>query len=268
MSAHTKAARIPAPGVRSVVEEAYQVFSGYRRSNPLNVCRCPSCVSPEEERLLGAYRLCDIPASVLAAYTNSAHGYDPALDGDTFRHFLPRYFDLIAEGQHPDSFGDAHYCLRRLHLTGFRDAWPEQEVATVDRFFDAIILDGLSDDGVIRLPSGFSPASRVSDLFIMAATAGGDINRLVGLIPLAPDPACAMQLAAMAENVAYDPDGYTFISPLIPSDSPLARALGSVIATPDTLRRFEAAFLAKSDGAIETILARGIDVLSAWFDRA
>lgn len=264
MSRHDDAARGPATGLRAAVDDAYSVFGRYHRTKPLNVCRCPSCVTPEEERQLGAYRLTELPSKVLAAYTRSAHEYDPAVDGDTFRHFLPRYFELIAAGDAPDSFGDVYFCLSRLGLTGYRTDWPAPEVEVIDRFFDEIILHGLSDDRISQVPAGACPTLRAHELFVMAATAGADVARSVALLHSAPDPACAMHIAAMAGNVAFESGDYTFKTPLIGAETPMARALGKAITSPGMLHRLEAAFLSTTDQSMQEILARGVDILAIW----
>ena len=72
------------PQLHAVIEEAYEVFSDYRVRHSLSVCHCNCCMTEENERELLKTPLRDIPASLLAEYTNSAHAWD---DGpDAFQH--------------------------------------------------------------------------------------------------------------------------------------------------------------------------------------
>lgn len=251
----------PTPALRSAIEAGYDVFGRYRRQIPLNICRCAVCVDKDNEDRLSRTPLRQIPATLMGQYTASAHLYDPALDGETFRHFLPRYFELIAHGTPPDCFGDVAYCLSRLSLTDFRQAWPAGEMAVIDRFFDAILLHVLADSRVAIWPAGPLPEVNASDYFIMVQQAGGDVDRSIALLEQAPDPAAAFHIARMLQNIRYDGDGSYFSTALIPRDNPLAAALGRWLVRPQVLARLDAAFFATGDGDVQSVISGGIDML-------
>src|SRR4029079_7286580 len=64
------------PQLHAVVEKAYEVFSDYRVRHSLSVCHCNCCMTEEHERALLKTPPTNIPASLLAEYTNSAHAWD------------------------------------------------------------------------------------------------------------------------------------------------------------------------------------------------
>lgn len=257
-------ARGPSDGLRAAVEALYDVFGHYRRTRPLNVCRCPVCVTPEAEEALSTTPLRQISGALMGQYTASAHGYDEAADGDTFRHFLPRYCDLIARRDNPDAFGEVHFCLSRLGTAAYRTSWPKSEAEAIDRFFDAILRDVLADRRTERYPASVAPRTHAASYLIMIERAGGDIARALTVLDQAADPAAAMHIAAMAQSVTHDAGGYFFKTALIEADNPLARALGAWIIRPEVLVRLQAAFFAATDADMQAILSLGVETLSVW----
>ena len=253
----------PPPGtaLRTAIETSYDVFGRYRRRHPLNICRCPVCVDKDTEAKLSQTSLRQVSAPLMGQYTASAHLYDAMLDGETFRHFLPRYFDLIAHGTNPDPFGDAAFCLSRLSLTDFRQSWPAEEIAAIDRFFDAILLHVLADTRIAHWPAGPSPEVNASDYLIMIQQAGGDVGRSIALLDQAADPAAACHFSKMLRDIRYDPEGFYFNTALIRRDNPLAIALGQWLVRPRILDRLDAAFFATSDTDTQSIISGGTDIL-------
>lgn len=126
------------PALRSIVDRAYEVFARYQPSRPLAVCRCPVCVNDETALKLTETPLRHVSRALLAEYTNSAHG---AADHD-LRYFLPRYFELLAQGEEPDNLEGA-IALRRMR-EGSAASWPTEERAVVKDFFLAHFLDALA----------------------------------------------------------------------------------------------------------------------------
>jgi len=118
---------VVSPELNSVVENAYREFACYRLRGTIAVCRCPVCVAGEVERELCTVPLRAISSRLLAEYTHSAHGFDDRA-ADELRHFLPRYFELIAADDPPTNTG-IETCLGRLHeaawrVAGRRRKWP------------------------------------------------------------------------------------------------------------------------------------------------
>jgi hypothetical protein len=106
------------PELTEAIEKAYRVFVRYDLRGGVTVCRCDVCVSTETERQLNTVPLRQMPSRLLAEYTHSAHGIDAKTAND-FRHYLPRYFELIALDEPPTTICEES-CLRRLHDAGYR----------------------------------------------------------------------------------------------------------------------------------------------------
>jgi hypothetical protein len=84
------------PELRAIIDDAYDVFGGYRVRHSLSVCHCNSCMTVEHEQLLLKTPLREIPSHLLAEYTGSAHSRDDGPVARERRYFLPRYFELLA----------------------------------------------------------------------------------------------------------------------------------------------------------------------------
>ena len=124
--------------------------------------------------------------------------YDDDRVARELRYFLPRYFELIAAHDYPDR-GGLDICLRRLGDADYRKKWPRAEVESIDRFFDAFLNDSLT-----RLdlePVGYRLAFDIKDVVTLVVTAGGDIDRLLHAWAGAEDPAAAIHMAALREDV-------------------------------------------------------------------
>src|SRR5262245_51114724 len=93
------------PELKALVEDAYRIFGEYRIRHSLTVCHCNSCMTVENEQHLLATPLREIPAALLAEYTGSAHDWDDGPVAREFRYFMPRYLELIALNDPPDTMG-------------------------------------------------------------------------------------------------------------------------------------------------------------------
>ncbi len=111
-----------APRLGDAVAKAYDVFGKYKLSGTIVHCDCSVCMSADVARQLSSLPLSEINASLLAEYTNSAHGYDTETIEPEFKHFLPRYLDWIANCDPPSHIG-LETCLVRLQ--GYRERWPK-----------------------------------------------------------------------------------------------------------------------------------------------
>lgn len=248
------------PKLQAIIEEAYEVFSDYRVAGRLTVCNCNVCMTLEAERVLARTPLREIPSSLLAEYTNSAHGYDEDSIATELKHFLPRYFELIAAYDPPDSMG-LDQCLRRLGEASYRTKWPAREAEIIDEFFDAFLAASTEKLEVEEWPSGSSPAFDILDAITLALTAGADVDRLIRAIDGAPDPGAAVHLAALRGRVLRTPEGYVLDSAYL-RDAPHAAAaarFGAWLVNPALRARIEAAFFMVDDSGLQEILSR-----AAW----
>lgn len=98
----------------------------------LTACPCAHCLPEADRDRMIATPVRDLPADLIRAYTDSAHGVPP--DPKDLRALLPRYVDLMTQGEAVEGLG---LCIG---LRRFGDAR-----AQVPALFDAPTL-GLLDD--------------------------------------------------------------------------------------------------------------------------
>jgi len=120
--------------VKAAIAEAYRVFAGYHFGGSTGAARGVSGLGPLEERLLLLTPVSEIPADVLAAYAECGQAWDDGHIADDFRALLPRQLELIGDGESRL----AGFVIAGLACTQYRDRWPAEEVAAVDRFFAAL----------------------------------------------------------------------------------------------------------------------------------
>jgi hypothetical protein len=163
------------PELENAIANVRRVFSRYSLNGRIIVCNCPSCVAPEVERELIRTPLSELSSSLLAEYTNSAHGWDDRIAED-LRYFLPRYFELIALDDIPCQL-DLEICLRRLSNAAWHEEWPAAEAKAIDDFFAALLRARL---GNTDLPAGhhlFERGEEAEAVLCLAANAGGDMQQ-------------------------------------------------------------------------------------------
>jgi len=182
------------PRLAQSVERSYEVFAGYGLGAPIIHCDCPVCMSKEIADALSVLPLREISASLLAEYTNSAHGYDRETIEPEFKHFLPRYLDLIAHCRPPTHL-DLVTCLSRLH--GYRTFWPKPEVDAVNGFFDAFVEASLFQTRLLKWPVGHRLEFDMGEVLAMIVTAGGDFQSALAVIDAGPDPEVGLHMASM-----------------------------------------------------------------------
>ena len=165
------------------VEDAYVVFATYSPGAQLATCRCPECMDDETEQRLLTTPPRDIDWELLSEYTWSANGTnDPKYNADELRYFLPRYFELIAAGEHP-CFGNPEPALRQLGRIAFRTSWPTNEIKAIDDFFSALLAHNLSQPIAwyeTRTGETIASSDVLADLCLMAI-GGCDLTQLLAL---------------------------------------------------------------------------------------
>lgn len=211
------------PRLESAVERAYRVFDHYRLSGTIIHCDCPVCMTEETARKLSVLPLKEIDAPTLAEYTNSAHGKGPGQIEYEFKHFLPRYFDLIAQCQ-PPSHLDLDLCLDRLH--GYRDRWPEDEIDAVDGFFNAFVEASLHQTKLVKWPVGFRLEFDMGQVLTMIVTAGGDLDGALEVFDQGPDPETAIHMASMRLDVGLRDQDYVYENSFLKDYGARSRQIG------------------------------------------
>jgi hypothetical protein len=186
------------PRLSDAVARAYDVFGKYKLSGTIVHCDCSVCMSADVARQLSSLPLSEINASLLAEYTNSAHGYDTETIEPEFKHFLPRYLDLIANCDPPSHIG-LETCLVRLQ--GYRERWPKAEIEAVDAFFDAFVAASVDQLRLLEWPVGLRLDFDMGEVLGMVVLAGGDLERVLAVFDASPDPQAAVHMASMRLDV-------------------------------------------------------------------
>lgn len=245
------------PELRSLIEEAYDVFGGYRARHSLSVCHCNSCMSEEHERLLLKTPLREIPAKLLAEYTGSAHGWDDGPVAREMRYFLPRYFELLALDDPPDTCG-IDICLRRLGEAQWRAKWPDPECRIIDRFFDEFLLSSLERVDLVLWPVGWRLAFDLADVLTLVVTAHGDLDRVLAIWDAVTEPRAAVHMAALRGRVLRESARTYFRSPYLDDHRGAADAIGEFLSRPEVPLRIEAAFFQVDDPRLQQLLSDAI----------
>lgn len=244
------------PDLSAIVEEAYRVFERYRlAASTLSVCHCNCCMTEDVERELIKTPLRQIPADLLAEYTNSAHDWDDGPVAREMRYFLPRYFELIARNDPPDNMG-LDICLRRLRQAGWRAKWPEAEEKLIDRFFDAVLVASLPRLDLVEWPAGWWLDFDLTDVLTMIVTADGDLARALAAWDRAADPPAAIHMAALRHRVLQE-GGRTYLhSAYLAGDHDAAAdVIGTFLSRPEVDRRLEEVFFTVTDPRLQKIIS-------------
>jgi hypothetical protein len=243
------------PELDAIIADAYDVFGRYRIGDTLTVCHCTCCMTPEVERELVKTPLREIPADLLAEYTNSAHDWDDGPVAREMRYFLPRYLELIAQGRPPDSMG-LDICLRRLAFAKWREQWPDREVAVIDRFFDALVRDSTKNCGLSHWPAGWKLTFDFTDVLTCIVTARGRLDAALAAWDASDDPGAVLHMASLRERVIAE-TGRTYLhSAYLEKDFDAeAEAIGAFLLREAVDARLEQAFFTVTDPRLQKILS-------------
>ncbi len=124
------------PRLRNAIENAYSAFDLRVLGSKLEVCHCDSCMSVEMSNSILKTPLRELSNEQLSEYTNSAHGWS-----DQFLYFLPRYMELIAQGQRP-TYLDPDHILSRFHYAP-EGAMTSSEAKAFDEWLLALFESAL-----------------------------------------------------------------------------------------------------------------------------
>jgi len=245
------------PEIKDIVENAYRVFGRYEIGDTLCVCHCNVCMTFEIERELIATPLREIPSLTLAEYTNSAHDWDDETVAREMRYFLPRYLELIAAYDPPDSIG-LDICLRRIGRGGWRGKWPADEERIIDRFLDAFLVASLSRIELVLWPAGWRLDFDFACVLTMTVTAGGNLERALATWDDMAGPEAAIHMAALRDDVLTLNGRPCFDNPFLEHHREEADKIGAFLMRPEVDQRLEAAFFTVTDERLQKILSNAM----------
>jgi hypothetical protein len=242
------------PTLGAVINEAYRVFGDYTIGDALVVCHCNCCMTEETQRELIATPLRQISASLLAEYTNCAHGWDDAQIAREMRYFLPRYFELIALHDPPDRWGSTSACAgsgtRNGASCGRR--WRRRSSSGSSTLFSSRCWRGLI---LPTGPAGWGLDFDFTDVLTLAVTAGGDVDRLLTRWNAADDPPAPIHMAALRRRVIREVDRTYLHSPYLEDHPEAADKIGAFLMRPEVDARIEGAFFTVEDPRLQKILS-------------
>jgi hypothetical protein len=256
------------PELTAAVENAYRVFRRYSLSGGIVVCNCNCCVHPDNERRLIGTPLREISCALLAEYTNSAHGWDNNKIADDFRYFLPRYFELIANGEIPTNSYEA-VTLSRLGDSNYATAWPADETAAVDRYFRSLFAHQLVSPLVCRHYPRTDlidcDGADIEQTLMIVANAGADIAPLLAHWDNTHTREADLRVAAIASKInVLEPEGR--FAEWDARSAAAHRALLAWIGRWEVRQRIEDACLREQDPVAASLLSIAEQVIAtlAW----
>lgn len=124
------------PRLHRAIEDAYRVFGTHRLGESLEVCHCPCCMTQTTAQSILSTPLRDLTNEQLSEYTNSAHGWS-----DQFLHLLPRYMELISQGERPSDLFPEHILSRFRYAP--ENCMTASETAALTEWLTALFEDTL-----------------------------------------------------------------------------------------------------------------------------
>lgn len=242
--------------VSKAIEQAYRVFAPYTIGSDLSVCDCPLCMNEATKIALINTPIREISAELLSQYTASGHGFSERVSQE-FRHFLPRYFELLAKGESPCET-DIDYCLSRLGQAQWRNSWPALEIETVECWFDAYARSVLAQHELVfnfTSPSTFTFES-VLGLWVIG---GADLDRLLRLWESADNVSAGLQIAAARiEGERTGHGRVVFDFPYLDGHPEAVAKIAVFLNSPAARGRITQALASTDDPRIRRILEDGI----------
>ena len=242
------------PALQAVIEQAYALFAPYTIGSALYVCHCNVCMTHETMRRLVSTPLREIQSSLLAEYTNSAHDWNDGQVAREMRYFLPRYMELIARNDPPDTIG-MEICLRRLAPAQWRAKWPAAEADLTARFFDALVEGAMQRLDVIPWEGMPEPKACMEDIMTLIVRAGADLSRALAVWDAGPLVGAAVQMAMTRQSLSWKGGRDILRNAHLDDHEEAARELATFLLRPSVAERIEEAFFATSDLHLQKILS-------------
>lgn len=239
------------------VARSYEVFEKYRLNGTIAYCDCNVCMTAGDATKLSSLPLNEISSTLLGEYTNSAHGYDTETIEPQFKHFLPRYLDLIAQCDPPSSIG-LETCLSRLGCAAFRKTWPSGETEIIEEFFDAFIEASLNQLLLLEWPVGLRLEFDIDDVLCMVVIAGGDLERVLGVFDGAADPEAAVHMASLRSNIQHAKGGPRYSNPFLDDHPEAAQRIAEWLGRETVTERIMGAADLLDDANYDDVLAMGL----------
>ena len=186
------AGREPLSGLDAALEEVHRAFKRARKPEHLKN-RMDFLQAREEARLLGRPRK-ELTAADLRDYVDECGG---KLEHPELAYFMPRICEVMGAGEsaHP-SLG--WVCsLNCLEYADFPAAWPDDQVAALQRFVEALLLAYVADR------ARFTDVENLGELIRMAAKAGIAVEEVLDALSKADGHLLAHSLALWINDACF-----------------------------------------------------------------
>lgn len=272
----------------AAIENAYQVFGRYTLRRPIQLCE--QCY-PKLQDVFAKRPPREIDAGLLNQYVDASacHGYVDDQMADEIRYLLPRWLELIAEGQEIGRWGDDDG-LKVMMPTAWRACWPAEEVAALDRYFAALFREAMRAPVEMR---NDHPVPRVLGrslwwfLWSIGAAGSGAVLPLLQIAEALPGRDMHLRIAGLARVIAEDSIDAWSPSPELPRPGPFDADLAVLgtdeelaaqcqcercqqklaawewLARPAFRERLEAAVLEETDPNAASLLSVGEQLIAA-----
>lgn len=127
-----------AKDIYALIEMAYVVFENYRPHKPLEVCT-GCCVCEHNVELIYKTPVRELPALTIYDYVSAVEYGDKIALSDEIRYFMPRIFELLAQGQ--ELHIDFEYSLQKCYLN--LGVWTKLEISVFKQFAKLFLKEQL-----------------------------------------------------------------------------------------------------------------------------
>ena len=119
--------------LKNSIENLYRVFAKYPLKEKIEGCPC--CVNKKDNRILHSKPLRQLSAEDLSYY--GAKALTTFGDEDDFKHFLPRLFEVISQGESSCYYGE-EILIGKLEYAKWQN-WNQIEKSAIENFFTELI---------------------------------------------------------------------------------------------------------------------------------
>lgn len=135
----------------NIIERGYKLFQQYHISKIENACTF-CCLNEEEINQLINLTIRDISVELLSTYNDSAQAYEPEIR--EFKHFLPRYLDLVYGFEFPSHSVE----LSLRNISNYNpNQWTEEEWDFLNEFVVDFFKKCLTTRPIPNNYDGLSP---------------------------------------------------------------------------------------------------------------
>lgn len=246
--------------LRSIVAEAYELFPPHRFEAGLhNVCTACCVTAEEQAQLIRAPRRA-IPPPLMRAYYSAAFG--GGFDDRETEHFLPRLFELSAEGHELGTGGfESNFCHLGQRGVDYLHNWSRAKIDLINRYF--LALAELSWQA--GLPNPHWRYHVVEDVLCAIARGSAHLAPILSVWQADQSRQATIRLASTISNLHWSKRkvGFAKLTNAFWADVPDQESLCVAwLCSPDHYTRFDTAMSREEDDEVFALLSLARDCVS------